>query len=116
MNTEVGFFQLEDCISILFFFFGRRVVGSASSNSSSPLELPVSSSKDSSSSSVSGEGFFVFFLALLLYEDGLELIILVSESFFVFFVYTAIGVAVGTSNGGISTLATSGIDFLTRSC
>ena len=108
LKAKACFFRLEDCVSIFFLFSGGRVAGSASSfDSDSPPELPVFSSEDSSSSSNSGEGSFVFFLALLLCEDGSELVVLVSESFSVFFIFVAAGVAAGAVVGGISTFATS---------
>ena len=86
------FFWFVERVSIRGLFSGGEVTGSSSS---SPLELPVSS-VDSSSSSDSNDGSFFFFLSLFFCNDGLELIVLVSESFSFFFALT-IGVAAGTA-------------------
>ena len=76
MKLEPSFFLSDDLVFIFHLLFGRGVVGSSSS---SPPELPISF-VDSSSYSDFGNGSFFFFLPLFLYEESLELVILVSKS------------------------------------
>ena len=109
LNAKAGFFCSENCVSI-FFFFSRGEVASFASSFDSGSKREVSSS-----SSDSREGSFIFFLELLLCEDSLELVVLVSESFSVFFAFATAGVAAGVATS-ILILATSAITSLIGRC